>query len=48
MRNGAHASDSQESAERERKIIGLWDRQDANNLHKLVAEYLEQPVLATV
>ena len=48
MRNGAHASDSIESAERERKVIGLWDRQDANNLHKLVAEYLEQPALATV
>ena len=48
MRNGAHASDSVESAERERKVIGLWDRQDANQLHKLVAEYLEQPVLASV
>ncbi len=48
MRNGAHASDSIESAERERKIIGVWDRQDANNLHRLVAEYLEQPAMASV
>ncbi len=48
MRNGAHASDSAESAERERKIIGLWDRQDASHLHKLVADYMEQPAMATV
>lgn len=49
MRNGAHASDSPESAERERKITGLWNQQDASNLHALVAEYLEkQPALAAV
>jgi len=48
MRNGAHASDSVESAERERKIIGMWDRQDASRLHELIRAYLEQsrPVLA--
>jgi nucleoside diphosphate kinase len=48
MRNGAHASDSVENAERERKIIGLWGQQDAGHLHKLVAEYLEQSALVTV
>jgi nucleoside diphosphate kinase len=42
MRNGAHASDSVQSAERERKIIGLWDRQDATRLHSLVQAYLER------
>jgi nucleoside diphosphate kinase len=48
MRNGAHASDSVESAERERKIIGLWDYQEANNLHRLVGEYVEPQALVTV
>lgn len=47
MRNGAHASDSVESAERERKIIGLWEHQDAGNLHRLVAEHIEQHELIT-
>lgn len=44
MRNGAHASDSPQSAERERKIIGMYDRQDAHLLHGLVRDYLGQPV----
>ena len=48
MQNGAHASDSVESAERERKIIGLWDQQDASHLEHLVAEYFEPPALAGV
>jgi nucleoside diphosphate kinase len=46
MRNGAHASDSVEAAERERRILGLWDKQDAEDLHRAVQEYLGQAAAA--
>ena len=38
MKNGAHASDSQESAERERKIIGLWENIQPNDIDLIVSE----------
>ena len=41
MKNGAHASDSVESAERERKIIGLWPGREAQDIEAIVREYLK-------
>jgi len=40
MRNAAHASDSVPSAERERKIIGLWDDTVPCDAKILIDEYL--------
>jgi hypothetical protein len=41
MRNGAHASDSEDNALRERKIIGLADREKKTcDVKQLVEEYL--------
>jgi nucleoside diphosphate kinase len=40
MRNGAHASDSPENAMRERRIIGMADRQDASDIASAIREYL--------
>lgn len=41
MRNAAHASDSLENAERERKIVGLWDREDTRcEERELIEAYL--------
>jgi nucleoside diphosphate kinase len=40
MKNGAHASDSVESAERERKIIGMWKNGSPCDLEVLVHQYL--------
>jgi len=40
MKNGAHASDAPESAERERKIIGLWENGQPSDIELLVNEAL--------
>jgi len=40
MRNAAHASDSVASAERERKIVGLWDNSGPCEVKRLIDEYL--------
>lgn len=40
MRNAAHASDSPESAERERKIIGLWRETGPSDVKQLIDAYL--------
>ena len=43
MRNGAHASDSPDSAARERKILGLEkEKSDACRVKQLIEEYLAQ------
>ncbi|MFQ5956800.1 MAG: nucleoside-diphosphate kinase [Candidatus Brocadiales bacterium] len=40
MRNAAHASDSPENAERERKIVGLWDEDSRCEEKGLIEAYL--------
>ncbi len=40
MRNAAHASDSRENAERERKIVGLWEDQTLCDAKRIIDEYL--------
>ncbi|HHT9152278.1 MAG TPA: nucleoside-diphosphate kinase [Candidatus Hypogeohydataceae bacterium YC40] len=40
MRNAAHASDSPEGAEMERKIVGLWDKQSPSEEKELIERYL--------
>ncbi|MFP4106855.1 MAG: nucleoside-diphosphate kinase [Phycisphaerae bacterium] len=43
MRNGAHASDSPDSAVRERTIVGLRDtEQEESDIERIINEYLEQ------
>lgn len=42
MKNAAHASDSIENAERERKIIGLWDNKGICELKELIEDYLKR------
>jgi nucleoside diphosphate kinase len=42
MKNAAHASDVIENAERERKIIGLWDNNEPYGLKELLEEYLRK------
>jgi nucleoside diphosphate kinase len=42
MKNAAHASDSIENAERERKIIGLWDNKGICELKELIENYLKK------
>ncbi|MDR4506723.1 MAG: nucleoside-diphosphate kinase [Candidatus Brocadiaceae bacterium] len=42
MKNAAHASDSTENAERERKIIGLWDNNGTTELKNLIEEFLQK------
>ncbi|MCF6157891.1 MAG: nucleoside-diphosphate kinase [wastewater metagenome] len=42
MKNAAHASDSTENAERERKIIGLWDNSGPCELKGLIENYLQK------
>lgn len=42
MKNAAHASDAVENAERERKIIGLWDNQGPCELKGLIENYLQK------
>lgn len=41
MENAAHASDSIGSAERERKIIGLWDDEGVCDIKEIIEKYLE-------
>jgi len=40
MKNGAHASDSLESAERERKILGLWEKPGRSDFKDRLVSYL--------
>lgn len=40
MRNGAHASDSPENAERERRIVGLWEERGQCEVQQIINEYL--------
>jgi nucleoside diphosphate kinase len=40
MKNGAHASDSAESAERERKIVGLWAERDSCDNKEIIDRFL--------
>jgi len=41
MRNGAHASDSPENAERERKIVGVWQTEKVScDLQQIIQDYL--------
>ena len=40
MRNGAHASDSRENAERERRIVGLWEEKETCEVQLIIDEYL--------
>ena len=40
MKNGAHASDSLASAERERKIIGLWDEGQTCDTQQIITRFL--------
>ncbi len=40
MRNGAHASDSAASAERERKIVGLWREEGSCEFWETIERYL--------
>jgi len=42
MKNGAHASDSLESAERERKIVGLWQEGDTAEAKEIMDRYLQE------
>lgn len=40
MRNAAHASDSVDSAERERKIVGLWREDGPSEFSRIIDAYL--------
>jgi nucleoside diphosphate kinase len=40
MRNGAHASDSPESAERERRVLDLWQEEGPADVRLLIEAYL--------
>ncbi len=40
MRNGAHASDSPENAERERRVLGLWKEEGPSDVRSLIEAYL--------
>ena len=40
MKNGAHASDSPESAERERRIVGLWQEGETCDVKETIDAYL--------
>ena len=40
MKNGAHASDSAENAERERKIVGLWKEGSSCETKELIDKFL--------
>lgn len=46
MRNGAHASDSPESAERERKIVGFWEEKGKADVQEVINRYLAEPAAA--
>ena len=40
MRNAAHASDSPENAERERRIVGLWREEGPSEVKQIIDRYL--------
>ena len=40
MKNGAHASDSPQSAERERKIVGLWEEGESCDFKDVIERHL--------
>ena len=40
MHNAAHASDSRESAERERRIVGLWEDAAPCDVKQIIDGYL--------
>ena len=40
MKNGAHASDSLESADRERKILGLWEKPGRSDFKDRLVSYI--------
>jgi len=40
MRNAAHASDSVQSAERERRVIGLWREEGPSEVKRIIERYL--------
>jgi nucleoside diphosphate kinase len=42
MKNAAHASDSPENAERERKIVGLWQNEEPADVAVLIDEWLSR------
>ncbi|MHC4714395.1 MAG: nucleoside-diphosphate kinase [Planctomycetota bacterium] len=42
MKNGAHASDSLRSAQRERKIVGLWPGYETPDVKAIIEDYLAQ------
>jgi len=42
MRNGAHASDSPENAERERRVLGLWREEGPCDVRTIIEAYLEE------
>ena len=42
MRNAAHASDSAASAERERKVIGMWSTEPEPEFKKIIEEFLDK------
>jgi nucleoside diphosphate kinase len=41
MKNGAHASDSLENAERERRISGLWEEKGSSDFENIIRAYLD-------
>jgi len=42
MKNGAHASDSRESAERERKVVGLWEEGETCSFKETIDRFLAE------
>ncbi len=42
MKNGAHASDAVESAERERRIVGLWNEEETCDVTAIIENYLSR------
>ncbi len=42
MRNGAHASDNAASAERERKIVGMWEKSPNEEIRQIISAYLQE------
>jgi len=44
MKNGAHASDSPENAERERRIIGLWQEDGPSDIRIIIESYFGESV----
>jgi hypothetical protein len=43
MRNAAHASDSAENAERERKVIGMWSTEPEPEFKRTLDAFLATP-----